>query len=183
MPEDIEVSIEITKFCPFECPWCSTDASVEGEHLPMERIEEFFDSVLEGNRFHISRINVTGGEPLFHPAIGGIMMMCYQLTPNVWIYTNLVRNMIFNSRVVKEVGEIHANVCIAPGTDIHIPERKVDMIHLLKLIRQGRAENWVEIPIKASANIERSEHDCETCKHIYLQSDGKVVAAPCKKEW
>lgn len=181
--EGIEASIEVTKFCPFDCPWCSTDASVDGEHLPSEVIDEFFDYVKYIRKRPIKRINVTGGEPLFHPAIGAILIECYSITDNVWIYTNLIRNLIFNTQVVREIGEIHANVCVAPGMDAYVPARKVDMIHLLKLIRQGRAKDWVEVPVKVSGNFERSEHDCEDCDHIYLQADGTIVEAPCKKTY
>lgn len=181
---EVELSLEVTKQCVFDCPWCSTEASADGQHLPFWAIETVFDKVLkqEAPYNEIVKINVTGGECLLHPDIGHILLYCYQHTPNVWVYSNLVRNLIFNSRVVKEIGEIHANVCIAPGTDIHIPKNKVDMVHLLKLIHQGRAKDWEAVPVKVSGNFERSEHDCESCNHIYLQADGRVVGAPCKKE-
>ena len=180
---EVEISIEVTKQCVFMCPWCSTDATPDGKHLPFWAIDAFFEGVVKQNPPYneIVKINVTGGECLLHPDIGHILLSCYEYTPNVWVYTNLVRNLIFNSRVVREIGEIHANVCIGPGIDAHIPENKIDMIHLLRLVHQGRAKDWKAVPIKVSGNFERSEHDCETCNHIYLQADGQIVGAPCKK--
>ena len=180
---EIEVSLEVTKQCVFMCPWCSTNATPDGKHLPPWAIDMFLEKVVKQTPPYneITKINVTGGEPLLHPDVGHILLWCYEYTPNVWLYTNLVRNLIFNSRVVREIGEIHANVCIGPGMDVHIPENNVDMIHLLRLVRQGRAKDWKEVPIKVSGNFGQSEHDCATCNHIYLQSDGRVVQSPCKK--
>ena len=173
----MEITLEITNFCEFDCPFCSTNATSNGTPLSMGSIQRFLAEVLVENE--IDRINISGGEPLSHPHIYEILKLCYSITDSVWVYTNMIKNIVFNTRIVKDVIE-HANVCIVPGEDAYIPD-KVDTIHLLKLVRQGRGKDYPDIPMVVSGNFSRSEHDCDTCDHMYLQSDGDVVSAPCKK--
>jgi len=154
-----------------------------GVQIPLNKLLTFVHFI--ANKFNITRINISGGEPLLHPEIGHIIIQCmsYVEHDKIWLYSNLIKNLIFNAYVMEEFGEIHANVILGAGLDIHVPSKKVDMIHFLKLVPHGRAEEWKTVPMKVSGNFEVSEHDCTACSHVLLQADGKIVDAPCKKSY
>ena len=105
----MEVTIEITKFCPNKCKYCSTNASAAGEHLSFKDINK------------ITRINISGGEPLAHPDFYKILQTCYGFTNNVWVYTNALKQIIYNTDVIDEI-EVHANVCLVPGEKVYLPK-------------------------------------------------------------
>jgi molybdenum cofactor biosynthesis enzyme MoaA len=174
----MEVTIEITKFCPNKCKYCSTNASTEGEHLPFKDIEGFLTDVWVNNK--ITRINISGGEPLAHPDFYKILQTCYGFTGNVWIYTNALKQIIYNTDVIDEI-EVHANVCLVPGKEVYLP-KNADQIHLLKLIPQGRAESMNTGNFSVSGNL-KGCNACSDCNHTLLQADGKIMDAPCKKDY
>lgn len=173
----MEVTIEITKFCEHGCDYCSTNASKEGKHLSLQDIADFLYSIRHKT---IDRINVSGGEPLAHPDFYNILKICYVITDNVWVYTNALKKIIYNTDIVDEI-EVHANVCLIPGKEVYLP-KNVDQIHLLKLIPQGRAENMDAGNFSVSGNL-KGCNTCSDCKHALLQADGKVMEAPCKKDY
>ena len=174
----MEVTIEITKYCPHYCEYCSTNASEEGEHLSFFDIEAFLaDTHLEKE---ITRINISGGEPLAHPDFYKILQTCCDITPNVWVYTNALKNIIYNADIIREV-KVHANVCLVPGQHVYLP-KNADQVHLLKLINQGRAEYMDGGNFSVSGNL-KGCNACKECDHVLLQADGKIVDAPCKKDY
>jgi len=170
----MEITIEITNKCNENCSYCSTNAGPGGKHLPVKQIMTFLEAF---EHTKITRINISGGEPLSHPQFYKILMVCYNITENVWIYSNLIRNLIYNTDVIKEV-HIHANVCLVPGKSVYIP-KGAQQVHLLQLVPQGRAKGMKPQNIKVSGNM----GDKCPCNHKYLQSDGCVVDAPCKKQY
>ena len=176
----MEVTIEITQKCPHACPYCSSNATLNGKHLNKKRIFNFLKAMQKITDLDIERINISGGEPLSHPDFYEILMFCYSITDNVWIYTNTIRQIIFNSDIVKEL-KVEANVCVIGGKEIYIP-KNVDRVHLLKLIRQGRAKDYTKQNVTVSSNF-LAERDCSSCNHVLLQADGKIVEAPCKKKY
>jgi len=181
-----EVTIEITQYCPFNCNYCSSNASETGEPLSIEVIEKFLDEIKDKEIVDIplniiTRINISGGEPLSHPNFYRILKKCYSITPNVWVYTNALSNIIFNSDILKGIN-IESNTVIIPGKEHYIPD-KVNRVHLLKLIKQGRAKSFDKLP---EITVSRNFYDparCDTCEHILLQADSHIVTAPCKKEY
>ena len=174
----MEVTVEITQWCPYDCDYCSSNASDKGEHLDYETIEKF----LNKHAHEITRINISGGEPLAHPAFFRILWYCKEITTNTWVYTNMLTNIIFNSHILEGIC-VEANVCVVPGRKNYIP-KNVDKVHLLKLVHHGRAKNLPKQEITVSHNFESDcSHNCEDCKNILLQADGKVVEAPCKKDY
>lgn len=176
----VEVTIEITQYCPNNCDYCSSNASTIGQYLDMSRIFKFLVGVM--NKATIDRINISGGEPLSHPDFYDILTFCYNITDNVWVYTNAIKNIIFNADILDEVN-VEANLCLVGGKWVHIP-RKVDRLHILKLIHQGRAKNLPRQNITVSSNFfKECNKDCNKCKHILLQADGQIVTAPCKKRY
>ena len=170
-----EVTIEITQFCENDCPTCSSEGSPQGRHLPTEAIREFLDRI----KF-TDRINISGGEPLAHPDFYNIHKLCMEKTSNVWVYSNVIRNLIYNTHVIEEV-RLEANVCVVPGREIYIP-MNAHKVHLLKLVQQGRAKDYPEIDVSVSRNFWDPEY-CEVCEHVVLQADGKIVQGPCRKKY
>ncbi|NIQ50942.1 MAG: radical SAM protein, partial [Hydrotalea flava] len=57
----MEVTIEITDYCPHNCDYCSTDAGTPGRHLDFEEIRKFLNQV-QVEHGTIKRINISGGE-------------------------------------------------------------------------------------------------------------------------
>jgi len=175
----MEVTIEITQWCDRGCPYCSSNATEGGKHLSYHDIHTFLQDVYK--KHGISRINISGGEPLAHPDFYIIKRLCDKLCDEVWVYTNAIQNIIFNADCMKEV-RVHANVCMTAG-DKYIP-KNVEQVHLLKAVHKGRAKD-MELPnIKASGNFFEGKHGgCSKCEHALLQADGKIVEAPCKKDY
>ena len=170
----VEVTVEITKQCLNECPWCSTGATPDGEHLSFEKIKEFLDSI-----DNIDIINVSGGEPLRHPEFSKIWWYCRSKSEKVVLYSNAIEYLKYNTYVIKEIN-IEANVVMVPGQECYLSSKAKN--HLLKLVHQGRAKDFPNHEIVVSRNF-YDPNACETCDHILLQADGKTVSAPCKKEY
>jgi hypothetical protein len=91
-----------------------------------------------------------------------------------------LKNIIYNTSVIEEIN-IHANVCLVPGQRVYLP-KKGDQVHLLKLIKQGRAKNMDDGNFSVSGNL-RGCDACKNCEHILLQADGNIMNAPCKKDY
>lgn len=176
----MEVTLEITDYCPNQCEYCSTNASPDKLHkLTYDQVKLYLSKVKDSGET-IDRINISGGEPLAHPEFYIILELCYSYTNNVWVYTNIIRQLIYNTTVLDEV-KVEANVCLVPGKEVYIP-KNADKVHLLQLVPQGRAKDIKPAKFHVSGNI-IGEHKCVECKHSLLQADGKIVDAPCKKEY
>jgi organic radical activating enzyme len=171
----MELTIEITQYCEHDCDYCSSNASRKGKHLDFSIIKDFIS-----RHGDVDRINISGGEPLSHPDFYEILKYCKMFTDNVWIYTNAIDKIIYNTNIVKEI-QVEANVCLIPGRDIYLP-KNVDKTHLLQLVKQGRAKNMKVGKYHVSRNIIGCGA-CDKCSHSLLQADGKIVPAPCKKEY
>ncbi len=170
-----EYTIEITSYCTYNCDYCSTNATKNGGFIDVKIIEKF----LMGSKVtQDDRINISGGEPLAHPQFYHILQMCKSLTPDVWVYTNELTQIRYNTDIIKEI-KTEANVCLVPGKDVYIP-KNADKVRLLQLIPQGRAKNMKPANIHISGNC---TNKCGECSNVVLQADGKVVDAPCKKNY
>lgn len=181
----MEFTIEITQYCENGCDYCSTNASEDGEHLSFDSIRNFLERYKDEQILvKADRINISGGEPLAHPEFYKILKYCKQITDNVWVYTNALDKIIYNTDVVREIS-VEANVCLVPGRSVYLPEN-VDKTHLLQLVLQGRAKDMKQGKYHVSSNIAKQnnhKHDCFTCKHLVLQADGRIVDAPCRKDY
>lgn len=176
----MEVTIEITDHCPNHCDYCSTEAAPgKSKHVHPADIEFFLTNVIESGK-RISRINISGGEPLSHPNFYVILQLCKTFTDDVWVYTNAITQILYNTDIVKEI-KVEANACLVPGRNVYIP-KNVDKVHLLQLVPQGRAKDMRPAKFHVSGNI-IGEHKCAECNHMLLQADGKIMEAPCKKDY
>ena len=173
----IEYTLEITSYCPHECSYCSTNASLTGTHISVEQVEQF----LKENEVKLGdRINISGGEPVAHPKFWDILQLCKSITKDVWVYTNAFENIRYNTSVVKELN-CEANVCMIPGETIYVP-KTANKVHLLQLVRQGRAQELFPANIQLSSNA-GNKASCKKCNHLVLQADGQIVKSPCKKKY
>ena len=156
------------------CDYCSSNSTIDGDHLNLKKILRFIDS-----HKGVSVINISGGEPLMHPNIGEIILYALEKAKEVCLQTNLVRWIRYNSHVVKEI-RVEANVLPIAGRPCYIPQN-VERVRFVKLIHQGRARDLPAQNITVSSNF-CDERRCAACDHPVLTADGRVVAAPCKKE-
>ena len=179
----MEITIEITDYCLNNCEYCSTNAGPKRDNiLKFAEIVQFLNDV--SSKHCINRINISGGEPLSHPDFYDILNVCKSHTSNVWVYTNALTQIMYNTDIVKEI-KVEANVCLVPGKEVYIP-KTANKVHLLQLVKQVRAKNMEPAKFHVSSNIERADdcdHNCDNCKHVLLQADRKIVSAPCKKEY
>lgn len=177
----MEVTIEITDYCPNNCDYCSTNAGLKGEQkLTFDDVETFLEEV-KLKSGPIKRINISGGEPLSHPDFYRILNLCKEVAClNVWVYTNAITQLIYNADIIDEV-KVEANVCLVPGKKSYIP-KNADKVHLLQLVPQGRAKDMKPAKFHVSGNI-IGEHKCAECNHRLLQANGKIMDAPCKKDY
>jgi len=178
----MEVTIEITDYCPNNCDYCSTNATFHGMPLNIDVIKKFlWDFRMEYGA--PSRINISGGEPVSHPDFYEILKLCKSYTENVWLYTNMITQIMYNTDIVKEI-KVEANVCLVPGREVYIP-KNADKVHLLQLVKQGRAKDMQPAKFHVSGNMLDGNGcgSCKNCKHILLQANGKIVKAPCKKDY
>lgn len=160
-----EFTIEITDYCPFKCPFCSTDATDHVEHTKMA-FREVIRLLKEGKAAGCGIVHISGGEPLFHPSIGDILWRASELFgfENVWLHTNLVRNIATNFHVAPTV-QFHAF-----GT----PEG-YDQIHIVKRVCQGRDK-------RPEVSFSRNFDEACDCDHYVIRADGTRAKGPCRKE-
>lgn len=156
-----EITFEITDYCPNKCEFCSTNAGPDRfRYLPITRIKE----LLSGRYF--DRINISGGEPLAHPEFYNILMLCEKHSKAVAVYTNALKWLFYNVRVIDGV-KVEANMTVGDN---------VERIHILKRIKQGREKTRPEI------KFSHTKENCKKCKHRVVRPDGKISPSPCRKE-
>lgn len=174
-----EHTVEITKYCPYgDCDYCSSNASRNGKHLTKEEILKNINAVERP----IDILIISGGEPLFHPNIGEIIWFCRSKAEKVKVYTNMIECLVYNSDKIKDI-EVEANVCMVSGRERYLPKPIIGVkTHLLKLVHQGRARKLSKQIVSVSTNFHEGK-TCEECDHTVLQANGKIVSAPCKKEY
>jgi uncharacterized radical SAM superfamily Fe-S cluster-containing enzyme len=182
----VELTIEITNYCPENCIYCSSNATAVGKHLDFEVIKQFIQSNRplhtfgdEPNYKPIDRINISGGEPLSHPQFYQILKMCENSANEVVVYTNAIKILAYNASVIDGVTLI-ANVPLVPNIDIHLPPSHIKT-HFLKFIPQGRGKDIKPLNIHLSSNLLNCGY-CETCDNKVLKADGTVAMSPCRKD-
>lgn len=154
----MELTIEITNYCENECDYCSSNASKSGKYLSYDEIEKFIHENLK-NVIH--RINISGGEPLSHPDFYKILLLCKKYTRSVWVYTNAIEKIIYNSDVIKEI-KVESNVCLIPlhnnssNVEVFLPYldgRLVNIFRNIPLAEKVDSENRKKIMFKIAFDI------------------------------
>ena len=117
----MELTLVVTNFCEQGCHQCEMNASKEGKFLDYETIFKFLLSHRDGVR----RINIIGGEPLAHPDIYKILKMCREICSEVWVYTNMIDNILYNKNVIRRVAAEPYNdrlTLLLNGQTVHSPQ-------------------------------------------------------------
>ena len=160
-----ERTYELTNYCPHECSYCSTSSvSVRNVAVFLDARDIRRDLEAEGP---FDRIILSGGEPLAHQDFYDILVLCQQHAPDVVIYSNAIRHLIYNAHVIDGV-TVEANLTLHPDTE---------KLHILKRVRHGREATRPEVSL--SRNYE-SGHACEPCDHVVIRPNGSR-AKPCDK--
>lgn len=159
-----ELTIEITDYCPYECKFCSSNATSiykQARFLGLEAIIE----LLKGER--VEHLVISGGEPLSHPQFYKILQLCKEHSDDVVVYSNAITHLIYNAKVIDGV-YLEANLTVLP---------EVDKIHVLRRVKQGKEANRPEV------HLSRNFTDDCSCNHHILRPDGKLYKTPCNKEF
>jgi len=194
MPDDIpacevgevkkstERTIELTNFCPFDCSYCSSNSISDLETGDYQELlcQQVYARMHEAKDDGIEIIHISGGEPMIHCDIGWILLEARHLFGRgVVLHTNLIPQIAYNPNVCEGV-RIHA----------YMTPDQVDVVHVLKRIKQGREarapvlafrEDYVakEPAVHCSANW---RHQCHgDCGHLVIRPDNTVVCGPCRK--
>lgn len=159
-----QVTIEITDYCPNNCPYCSSDAGINGvKTLTIQQVSLF----LCDNEY--DRINISGGEPLSHPQFYQILQLCkskVNRTGFVAVYSNEIDCIMYNANVKYGV-RVEANIPTLPNTNT---------IHVLKVVQQGLEKQRPDIHYSCNW-----DNKCGDCNNSVLKSDGHISKTPCTK--
>jgi 7,8-dihydro-6-hydroxymethylpterin dimethyltransferase len=69
--------VTITSACDLDCPICYVhNKNRDAFHMQRDEFARVLDRLLEANDGDVDLINLTGGEPLLHPDIVGLVAMC-----------------------------------------------------------------------------------------------------------
>ena len=77
----MEMTFEITNYCPHECIYCSSNATNDKNIAIYLALEDVKISI-EKYGFGVDKINISGGEPLSHPDFYNILTCFYNLIIN-----------------------------------------------------------------------------------------------------
>jgi len=112
------VQFEITKSCNLKCFYCYrlADKNEVIQPIPTEQILLKLSELAD---FGISSIEITGGEPFFHPDIIKIISLCYQKFVLIGVLTN---GTLINETTIEELEPFKDKLAISVSLDCHIPE-------------------------------------------------------------
>lgn len=82
----LDLTIEITQQCPNFCIFCSSSASIDSKHRISR--SEVFNIIKQAKKLGLSRVAISGGEPLYHPEIIEIVNDISSQNLGMNIYTN-----------------------------------------------------------------------------------------------
>lgn len=120
----MEITLEITNYCEYGCLFCPADAVDKEDkdrniyYLTTSYIKEVLDEL--NGFYNITRINISGGEPLAHNEFYDILTLCKKYTSNIWVYTNALTQIVYNTGAIKEI-KIEAEVYLMTGQSAYIP--------------------------------------------------------------
>ncbi len=103
------IDIKITDMCYYNCPMCSEDSTMSGEHA------DLFEILTYLNLLKPLEVAIGGGNPLLYPKIIELCQECRNLgmTPNITIHKNDVHTLFSNRKfqpIIDLVGGIGISV-------------------------------------------------------------------------
>jgi len=157
-----ELTLELTNYCPHNCPFCSSDAGPsKSAMLPLA------DALRHIHSAKWDRINLSGGEPLAHPRFWAILQNCNTACADVVLYSNALHHVRYNAHVIDGI-VVEAAVTVQPG---------VSGVHILRRIPQGREARRPEVHMSRNWYGECGRGECG---HVLVRPDGGT-GAPCAK--
>lgn len=157
-----EITFELTDYCPWNCNYCSSNATnIKDDAIFLDI--EVIGTYLKEKQF--KHIILSGGEPLSHPKFYDIYNLCKLHTKDVIVYSNLITHRIYNANVIDGV-YLEANITLLPETD---------KVHILRRVKQGKELNRPEVHLSRNYS-----EDC-SCDHHVIRPDGSITLTPCNK--
>lgn len=158
-----ELTIEITNYCPENCPYCSSDTVDEMSKAYWLDACEIINVLATGE---YDRIIISGGEPLAHPQFYTILNMCYDWAPDVVVYTNALKHIAYNANVIDGI-YLEASITLTPETQ---------KLRVLRRVEHGREKVRPEVSFSRN-----HDGNCGKCNHVVLRPDGTLDKSPCQK--
>jgi len=109
-PPDVKILLQITERCNLRCSHCFVDSENMGNELSLREVEEHI--IPNFLRSNVTKVTLTGGEPLFHNEIKEILDLFCKSNISVSICTNasLVNEGLLNC--ISNYNNIHFNVSL-----------------------------------------------------------------------
>ena len=140
------VDVKITDYCPFGCPFCYQDSTLEGKHATLENLVDVANKIAAAKVFEVA---IGGGEPTLHPDFITILRIFRNrgVVPNFttrnlgWLnkpdaetILDLCGSFAFSAQTADEVR--HLNEILADGIEptIHIVMGTVDRETLAEML-------------------------------------------------
>lgn len=90
--------LEVTNECPHKCTYCNkTTCTKNFDHMEKELFTEIMTKISKFSNGEKVLINITGGEPLFHPELEYILKTCSDLGHTILLWTtgeNMSKSMV-----------------------------------------------------------------------------------------
>lgn len=193
-----ELTLEITGKCDISCPWCSSDAKPDGEHVSRGEVE----LLLEKYRGECDVVRFSGGEPTLHPDLVFLCSVAKHLGYYVVLLTNgsklctpaaVDRHVIgiVNGKSLKAVEELKALACnvrmevvLVEGNEYLIYKAVQISLFLntplrfLVLQKQGRGRDCEALDLISWTG----DKGCSRDKKISVLHDGRVITCSALKE-
>jgi hypothetical protein len=158
-----EITLELTDYCPHSCRFCSSSTVPvleKARFLPMAGVR----AALGKERWE--RVILSGGEPLAHPDFYKILTLCEARADDVVVYTNALKHLAYNARVIDGV-YVEAALSVPEGTG---------KVRILKRVLQGREATRPEV------SLSRNWYGPCDCKNVVVRPDGTMAPTPCRKD-
>lgn len=193
-----ELTLEITGKCDIGCPWCSSDAKPDGNHIPGGEAE----LLLEEYRGECDVVRFSGGEPTMHPDLVYLCSVAKHLGYYVVLLTNgnklctpgAVDKYIIgiaNGKSLKAAEELKALACnvrmevvLVKGNE-HLIYKAVQTslflgipLRLLVLQKQGRGRDCKPLNLISWTG----DKGCSRNEKISVLHDGRVITCSALKE-
>jgi organic radical activating enzyme len=161
-----ERTIEVTSYCPFECSFCSSDATKDYDVATHMSFDTFRWELEAAKEEGIELIHLSGGEPLLHGEISYLLALLHEMFGwDYIIHTNMIPNLAYNPHVLPGVRVL---------TYLNVADS--DEVHVLKRVLQGREAR------QPAVHCSRNWRENCACDHVVVRPDGTHTRAPCRKE-
>lgn len=103
--------ISLTDLCNLKCKYCASNKQVKVEHSSLLSIEEYVKVVKVFNKLGVTKVRLTGGEPLLKKGIVELISELSKFIDNIAITTNGILLNDF-ADILKEAGLKNLNISL-----------------------------------------------------------------------